>query len=114
MALSGVARMVEMEDAAEDPSPQLKQANYVVVGGGWLKCGFYFVGDEDGVVGCGVDGSGNGGDGGRCGGPSSSSSSLQGGKRQDERRQEERRRKRLLLLRKPWLLQTQIRRRRLC
>ena len=48
--------------------------------------GYCFIGDEDGVVGCGVDGSGNGGDGGRCGGPSSSSSSLQGGKRQEERR----------------------------
>ena len=45
MALSGVAWMVagmgEMEDAAEDPPPQLKQANYVG-GGGWLKCRLLF------------------------------------------------------------------------
>ena len=71
--------------------------------------GYCFIGDEDGVVGCGVDGRGDGGDGGRCGGSSSSSSSLQGGKRQDERRHEERRRKQLLLLSTQWLLHTRIR-----
>ena len=55
-----------------------KQIMLLVVVVGW-SVGFCFVDDEDGVVGCGVDGSENGGDGGRCGRPSSSSLLLQGG-----------------------------------